>query len=143
MGFILPAEFLEKLGYEFHFDQKKHETLFPKNEPTFLFLGEVIPITNQRTDSHPCIRLLHPMPTSRRQAVVCIGRSRRSNRGSKRTTRREKKRDEEKISQTQPEGRRINNECLMAHWFPKKAACVRARCRLLGAWADSFLSHEA
>ena len=26
---------------------KKHETLFPKNEPTFLFLGEVIPITNQ------------------------------------------------------------------------------------------------
>ena len=32
---------------------KKHETLFPKNEPTFLFLGEVIPITNQHTDSHP------------------------------------------------------------------------------------------
>ena len=23
---------------------KKHETLFPQNEPTFLFLGEVIPI---------------------------------------------------------------------------------------------------
>ena len=42
---------------------KKHETLFPKNEPTFLFLGEVIPITNQRTDSHPCIRFLHPMHT--------------------------------------------------------------------------------
>ena len=29
-----------------------------KNEPTFLFSGEVIPITNQRTDSHPCIRFL-------------------------------------------------------------------------------------
>ena len=37
---------------------KKHETLFPKNEPTFLFLGEVIPITNQRTDSHPCIEYI-------------------------------------------------------------------------------------
>ena len=29
---------------------KKHETLFPKSEPTFLFWGEVISITNQRTD---------------------------------------------------------------------------------------------
>ena len=40
---------------------KKHESILSKNEPTFLFLGEVIPITNQRTDSHPCIRFLHPM----------------------------------------------------------------------------------
>ena len=40
---------------------KKHESCFPKDEPTFHFLGEVIPITNQRTDSHPCIRFLHPM----------------------------------------------------------------------------------
>ena len=37
---------------------KKHELFFPKNEPTFLFSGNVIPITNQRTDSHPCIRFL-------------------------------------------------------------------------------------
>ena len=36
---------------------KKHESILDKNEPTFLFLGEVIPITNQHTDSHPCIRL--------------------------------------------------------------------------------------
>ena len=41
---------------------KKHESIFSKNEPTFLFLGEVIPITNQRTDSHPCIRFLHNPP---------------------------------------------------------------------------------
>ena len=32
---------------------KKHESILYKNEPTFLFSGEVIPITNQRTDSHP------------------------------------------------------------------------------------------
>ena len=57
----LPSEFLEKLGYEFSFDQKKHEPNLWWNEPTFLFLGNVIPITNQRTDSHPCIRFLHPM----------------------------------------------------------------------------------
>ena len=66
LRFIFPAEFLEKLGCEFSFD-KKHETLFPKNEPTFLFLGEVIPITNQRTDSHPCIRFLRPCPNITKQ----------------------------------------------------------------------------
>ena len=39
---------------------KKHELVFRRNGPTFLFSGHVIPITNQRTDSHPCIRFLHP-----------------------------------------------------------------------------------
>ena len=46
---------------EFKSERKKHATLFPKNKPTFLFLGEAIPITNQRADSHPCIRFLHPI----------------------------------------------------------------------------------
>ena len=41
---------------------KKHESFFPKNELTFVFLGEVIPITNQHTDSHPCIRIRREEP---------------------------------------------------------------------------------
>ena len=47
---------------------KKHETLFSKNEPTFLFLGEVIPITNQLIltlasvrMSNCCIRAARPL----------------------------------------------------------------------------------
>ena len=38
---------------------KKHESVLYKNEPTFLFLSKAIPITNQRTDSHPhpCTRM--------------------------------------------------------------------------------------
>ena len=56
---ISPAEFLEKLEYEFSFDQK-YELIFVKTNH-FLCSGKVIPITNQRTDSHPCIRFLHPM----------------------------------------------------------------------------------
>ena len=34
-----------------------------ENLPISLFSGKVIPITNQHTDSHPCIRFLHPMRT--------------------------------------------------------------------------------
>ena len=40
---------------------KKHESILCKNEPISVFSGKWIPITNQRTDSHPCIRFLHPM----------------------------------------------------------------------------------
>ena len=47
---------IENLEYEL-VSIKKHESFFPKNEPTFLFSGNVFPITNQHTDPHPCIRL--------------------------------------------------------------------------------------
>ena len=50
---ILPSEFLQKLGYEFLFDKKTRNELLPIS----LFSGKVIPITNQHTDSQPCIRL--------------------------------------------------------------------------------------
>ena len=40
---------------------------FPKNEPIFQFSGKVIPITNQRTDSH--IGRGHGRATGRREAV--------------------------------------------------------------------------
>ena len=42
-----------------------------------VILSKVIPITNQHTDSHPCIRILHPcmpmiaqIPASRRRSTV-------------------------------------------------------------------------
>ena len=39
---------------------KKHKFILQKRS-IFLFSDKIIPITNQRTDSHPCIRFLHPM----------------------------------------------------------------------------------
>ena len=46
LRFILPAEFLEKLGYEFSFEQKTWID-FSKKWTIFLFSGKVIPIINQ------------------------------------------------------------------------------------------------
>ena len=41
---------------------KKHESIFSKNEPTFLFSGEVIPITNHTYQStyrfHTCLKMI-------------------------------------------------------------------------------------
>ena len=52
---------------------KKHETTLCKNEPTFLFSSEGIPITHQHTDPHWC-----PLRTLKKPLAETLAKLRKS-----------------------------------------------------------------